>query len=220
MDLEISNSSLLAINRALEREMRKQSAELRRFRRLSRSGRLSMTPSHRSVSGGGLSVVSETDDGQSSCDTPADLSDSDDNDSISDDESTTPSSVAENDVRHSARDEKRFLQDISKHQQLLVDSQRMNQSLKRCLGWTENLILEARKALEYKVKVTDIDIGGRVLSPDEVGGEWRGGNGLLSPTADLPPLADSDDSDELASTDYDEDYDEDEETITRQSSTE
>jgi hypothetical protein len=47
LDLEISNSSLLAINRTLEREMRKQSAELRRFRRLSRSGRLSI----RTISG-------------------------------------------------------------------------------------------------------------------------------------------------------------------------
>ena len=204
LDLEISNSSLLAINRALEREMRKQTAELRRFRRLSRSGRLSMTPSHRSASGG-LSVVSETDDGQSLCGTPGELSDSDDNISMSDEGSMTPGSVAENDARHSARDEKRFLQDLSKHKQLLIDSQRMNQSLKRCLGWTENLIAEARKALEYKVKVSDIEIGGRVLSPDEVEGEWEGGKGLLSPTTDLPPLEDSDDFDELAESDSDED---------------
>ena len=50
LDLEISNSSLLAINRTLEREMRKQNAELRRYRRLSRSGRFSVTPISRSVS--------------------------------------------------------------------------------------------------------------------------------------------------------------------------
>jgi len=38
LDLEISNSSLLAINRSLEKEIRKQKAELRRFRRMSRAG--------------------------------------------------------------------------------------------------------------------------------------------------------------------------------------
>lgn len=54
LDLEISNSSLLAINRTLEREMRKQNAELRRYRRLSRSGRISIAPSSRSASGSTL----------------------------------------------------------------------------------------------------------------------------------------------------------------------
>ncbi|KAI5809761.1 hypothetical protein DFH27DRAFT_629073 [Peziza echinospora] len=38
MDLEISNNSLLAINRTIERKMRKQNSELRRYRRLARSG--------------------------------------------------------------------------------------------------------------------------------------------------------------------------------------
>ncbi|KAJ8104837.1 hypothetical protein OPT61_g10539 [Boeremia exigua] len=42
LDLEISNSSLLAINRSLEKEMRKQKAELKRLRRMSRAGRFSI----------------------------------------------------------------------------------------------------------------------------------------------------------------------------------
>ncbi|KAK2067856.1 hypothetical protein P8C59_001561 [Phyllachora maydis] len=37
-DLQITNASLEAINRTLERQLRKQTAELRRYRRLSRSG--------------------------------------------------------------------------------------------------------------------------------------------------------------------------------------
>lgn len=41
LDLEISNSSLLAINRSLEREIKRQKTELKRFRRLSRAGRFS-----------------------------------------------------------------------------------------------------------------------------------------------------------------------------------
>lgn len=41
LDLEISNSSLLAINRSLEREIKRHKTELKRFRRLSRAGRFS-----------------------------------------------------------------------------------------------------------------------------------------------------------------------------------
>ena len=46
----------------------------------------------------------------------------------------------------------------------------MNQSLKRCLGWTEELINEGKKALEYHVRVSDVELGGRVLAPDELEG--------------------------------------------------
>lgn len=183
LDLEISNSSLLAINRTLEREMRKQNAELRRFRRLSRSGRISLNESCRSVSGGQLSVVSETNDNQSENQAESDgLSETSDDDSaLSDGEIPSPNSVAEHDAKHRNRDERRFIQDLSKHQQLLIDSQKMSQSIKRCLGRTETLISEARKALEYHVQVSDVDIGGRVLSADEIGDndEEIPGQGLL-----------------------------------------
>jgi hypothetical protein len=194
LDLEISNSSLLAINRTLERELRKQNTELRRFRRLSRSGRLSMTTSLRSTSGGGLSVVSETDDGisvLSSIQSNDELSDSSDNESsFADDGTSSPNTLADHDARHRAHDEKRFMLDLSKHQELLVDSQKLNQSLKRCLDWTEELIKEGKKALEYHVRVSDIDIGGRVLAPDELGDEISEGRGLLSPAADVPEAFD------------------------------
>ncbi|PLB51619.1 hypothetical protein P170DRAFT_433522 [Aspergillus steynii IBT 23096] len=170
MDLEISNSSLLAINRTLEREMRKQNAELRRFRRLSRSGRLSVAPSTRSVSGTSLAIMSELDEGseRSSVRSPEELSDCSDSESTADDGVMSPDSLADHDARHQARDEKRFFVDLAKHQELLADSQRMNQSLKRCLGWTEELISEAKKALEYNVHVNDVQLGGRVLSPEEL----------------------------------------------------
>jgi hypothetical protein len=57
----------------------------------------------------------------------------------------------------------------------------MNQCLKRCLGLTEGLISEGKKALDYHVRVSDIAIGGRVLLPDEVLGEVETRRGLLSP---------------------------------------
>jgi hypothetical protein len=193
LDLEISNSSLLAINRTLERELRKQNTELRRFRRLSRSGRLSMTASVRSISGGALSIVSESGDMSefSSAHSNDELSEESDNDSFADDGTNSPNSLADHDARHRVSDEKRFMLDIAKHQELLVDSQKLNQSLKRCLGLTEELINEGKKALEYNVHVSDIDVGGRVLAPEEIAEELAGGRGLLSPATEMDeaPLA-------------------------------
>lgn len=171
LDLEITNSSLAAINRTLEREMRKQAAELRRFRRLSRSGRLSIITSGSRTSTGTLTTIGE--DGQPLSDMSEDEEDSEDeSDSSSgsdeyDEGSLSPSAMAENDARHRKKDEKRLQLDLSKHQQLLVDSQKMNQSLKRCLGWTEALIAEGKKALAYNVRVSDVELGGRVLAPEE-----------------------------------------------------
>ena len=190
LDLEISNSSLLAINRTLEREMRKQKAELRRYRRLTSDGRLSIAPPDRSVSiSTAFSLSSRIDS-----DTEEDLEDEAMAGPLSEaeelDESDTsscslsPRAQAARDARRRNRDEKRLRLDLSKHQELLVDSQRMNQSLKRCLGWTEELILEARKALEYRVCVSDVTIGGRVLhaEDDALVGETEARKALLSPT--------------------------------------
>ncbi|KAJ5310991.1 hypothetical protein N7476_006851 [Penicillium atrosanguineum] len=187
LDLEISNSSLLAINRTLEREMRNQKAELRRFRRLSRSGRLSMAPSARSFSGTALSTTSEMEGVSelSSIRSQDDMSDYSDEDSIADEGILSPGSLAEHDAKHRAHDEKRFMVDLARHQELLVDSQKMNQSLKRCLGWTEELIKEGQKALEYSVHVQDIELGGRVLSPEELGEVGESGRALLSPSTEF-----------------------------------
>lgn len=202
MDLEISNSSLLAINRTLEREMRKQNAELRRYRRLSRSGRLSMAPSTRSFSGAALSTTSELDEGNSelsSIRSESEVSESTDEDSVVDEGILSPDSLAEHDAKHRAHDEKKFMLDLARHQELLVDSQKLNQSLKRCLEWTEELIKEGRKALEYNVRVQDVELGGRVLSPEELSDFGESGRGLLSPSteyttiyhADTPSFDDS-----------------------------
>jgi hypothetical protein len=199
LDLEISNSSLLAINRTLEREMRKQNAELRRYRRLSRAGRLSVAPSSRSVSATSLGIMAELDesDTHSSVRSPEELSElSDDEDSVLDEGVLSPDSLAEHDLRHRAQDEKKFFIDLAKHQELLADSQKMNQSLKRCLGWTEELIKEAKKALEYCVHVNDIQLGGRVLAPEEIKDLGESGRGLLRPSdphdlSFLPELPDS-----------------------------
>ncbi|KAG0645574.1 hypothetical protein D0Z07_8487 [Hyphodiscus hymeniophilus] len=183
LDLEITNSSLAAINRTLEREMRKQTAELRRYRRLSRSGRLSIatTASMRSASGN-LSIMEGvegpplSDMSEEDSETDSDF-DSSESESL-DDGSLSPGAMAESDLRHRKKDEKRLQLDLSKHQQLLIDSQKMNQSLKRCLGWTEELINEGKKALEYHVRVSDVELGGRVLALDEMEGDDEAAHGL------------------------------------------
>ncbi|KAI9840926.1 MAG: hypothetical protein M1837_001105 [Sclerophora amabilis] len=195
LDLEISNSSLLAINRTLEREMRKQTAELRRYRRLSRSGRLSLDPRD---STGRLSEASSTMTKLSSLTEEDENSDEDedlfssrfssdegsDEDDDDDDSSLSPTARAESDARHRTRDEARLQLDLAKHQQLLVASQAMNQSLKRCLGWTEELLGEGKKALDYKVRVSDVRLGGRVLAPEERE-EERGKKGGQTPESEI-----------------------------------
>jgi hypothetical protein len=191
-DLEITNASLEAINRTLERQLRRQTAELRRYQRLSRSGRLSLgsmgsrIPSDSTVDGGGLARAgmglddlseeeSEIAAEDAELDELEELEEEEDDD-MSDMEASGELSPGANELRHQKRrrDERRLQLDLSKHQQLLVDSQKINQSLKRCLGWTEELIKEGKRALAYQVRVSDVELGGRVLAPEEVERRERG----------------------------------------------
>ncbi|KAF7549953.1 hypothetical protein G7046_g8172 [Stylonectria norvegica] len=173
-DLEITNASLEAINRTLERQLRKQNAEIRRYRRLSRAGRLSLASATSSrVPSETLSVapinlalsdLSEEEDSAESEDEEPDSLDDTDFSGTDSDPTTQPSDKI---IVRRKRDERRLQLDLSKHRELLVDSQKINQSLKRCLNWTEVLIKEGQKALEYKVRVSDVDFGGHVLAPPD-----------------------------------------------------
>lgn len=174
LDLEISNSSLLAINKTLEKELRKQNVELRRFRRLSRSGRLSLNTSNRIVSGASMSTLatleesdytetyheSHLDDSE-----PDSLGLGDEDDNLSDEDSsvTGSSEIA----RRRARDEKKLMLDLQRHQQILLDSQKLTQSIQRCLNTTDELLKEGDKALAYRVEEKDVQIGGKVLNQDD-----------------------------------------------------
>ena len=166
-DLEITNASLEAINRTLERQLRKQTAELRRYRRLSRSGRISAPPSR-------VASAAMTDP-------PIDLSDlseeghsDEEQDSLHDSDFSSDDANSEDELSADGkmaarrkRDELRLQLDLTKHQELLIDSQKINQSIKRCLDWTEVLIKEGNKALEYHVRVSDVELGGHVLAPPD-----------------------------------------------------
>ncbi|KAI0466177.1 hypothetical protein F4859DRAFT_507570 [Xylaria cf. heliscus] len=172
-DLQIRNGSLEAINRTLERKLRKQTAELRRYQRLSRSGHLSLAapttvssdvPSRTmpELESGplGLSILSEEE-----LSVEEEVEDESLSDTDSASSSLSPSVIAARDAKRRPQDEERLKLDLSKHQQMLVDSQKINQSIKRCLDWTELLISDGKKALAYKVIVSDIQLGGRVLDP-------------------------------------------------------
>jgi hypothetical protein len=198
-DLEIRNGSLEAINRTLERQLRKQTAELRRYQRLSRSGRLSLgsmgsrIPSGSTVDGGALGQagmdLNDLSEEESDIEgEDAELEELDDELEEEDDLSSSEGSVVRSPSatalrqEKERRDERRLQLDLSKHQQLLVDSQKINQSLKRCLGWTEELIKEGKRALEYQVRPGDVELGGRVLAPEEVERREREGEGAEDTT--------------------------------------
>ncbi|KAM3415960.1 hypothetical protein BST61_g9450 [Cercospora zeina] len=166
LDLEISNSSLLAINASLERELRRQKAELKRFRRLSRAGRLSSATHSipRSLSGD-LETLDEDDDmdGMPPGWDDAEVSDSEEDSLVSGSGAHSPSASSD----RLAKDEKRLKLDLERHRELLVQSQSMNQSLKRCMYATDDMIRDGKKALEYHVRVSDIKLGGRILTGEE-----------------------------------------------------
>ncbi|GKT41501.1 uncharacterized protein ColSpa_01682 [Colletotrichum spaethianum] len=177
-DLEITNASLEAINRSLERQLRKQTAELRRYKRLSRSGRLSAPTSAASsrvsseTQPGGLGIDGLDLSDLSEDEAEDDLEEMDDSmfesSELSETDSTSHASPRQDTdryVRRRTRDEKRLRLDLSKHRELLVDSQKINQSIKRCLNWTEELIKEGKKALEYNVRPSDVELPPRVLRP-------------------------------------------------------
>lgn len=186
LDLEISNSSLLAINRSLEREMRKQKAEIRRFRRMSRAGQfapdaVSHVEEFSAIGASDLGDLSDMSEGEEPPEEEEEEEEKDegegegeaepdaeeDSDSSFDESAMSEAALAERDEAHRARDEKRLRWDLEKHRELLVDSQKMNQSLKRCLNWTEELIKDGQKALAYRVRISDVHLGGRVLNAEE-----------------------------------------------------
>jgi hypothetical protein len=178
LDLEISNSSLLAINASLEREVRRQRAELKRYRRLSRAGHFShQSGEHSTRHSDSLDALEEEmDESQEAFNSSiemahlqGDFTDSDEDDgsvlSGGDVMSTEMQSGRHQD--RLAKDELRLRLDLQRHKELLVQSQGMNQSLKRCMYATEEMIKDGRRALEYHVNISDIKLGGRILTGHE-----------------------------------------------------
>lgn len=186
LDLEISNSSLLAINRTLEREMRKQNAELRRYRRLSRSGRLSVAPKSRSASGKKSFLPESAEDSADETSPLHSENEGSDDEGISSPSavSSRPSSPTSRAGRTRFQDPKRPELDLAAHRALLLDGQKLNLSIKRCLEQAESLIASGKTALEYQARApAPENLGARVLTPDDTEDSPFGqGQGLLSPS--------------------------------------
>ena len=172
LDLEISNSSLLAINRTLEREMRKQTTELRRLRRLTRFGRTSI-PSTRSTSGKfsspeGLGLDIDGDNPPFDSESEDEKAD----DSHSARSSTMATSLCSSPTDRAAnirfQDLKRPPLDLDGQRTLFLDGQKLNQSITRCLTATNSLLAAGREALEHRYAADEIDhLSAKVLSPEE-----------------------------------------------------
>ena len=174
LDLEISNSSLLAINQTLEREMRKHKADLRRYRRLSRTGRLSTPSSHSALgkmsdfSGTADKIGSEDDLSPSDTEGDSDQENEDRTSNRSTSASSRPSSLINRSIRTRFKDPKTTYLDLSAHRTLLLESQKLNQSIKRCLGHSESLLTSGKRALAHQEFSRDEEsLGPRVLTPDE-----------------------------------------------------
>ncbi|KAI4197533.1 MAG: hypothetical protein LQ350_005848 [Teloschistes chrysophthalmus] len=191
LDLEISNSSLLAINRTLETEMRKQKAELRLFRRLRSSGHF--PPSSRSASSrfsmpsasDDLSPTSSADEDYLDDDRFSNVSGTSDDTSFPDSLSFSPTPRNSTAPSGKGRQSRAFKLDLSAQRALLLDSQKLNQALKRCLSRTDELIADGKKALSYSVDIGQASsLGPRVLTPDERDGEIELRRALLSPGVD------------------------------------
>ncbi len=118
--------------------------------------------SNSTVDGGGLARAGMGLDDLSEEESEIEAEEEEEEDFYSDSDSgsgdISPNALSLRDAKHRRRDEERLQLDLSKHQQLLIDSQKMNQSLKRCLGWTEELIKEGKRALEYQVRVSEVNI--------------------------------------------------------------
>lgn len=169
----------MAINKTLERQMRKQTAEIRRYRRLARSGRLQSIPGKKFSNhlyedevldsdtasapeweaSGAEEEEEEEEDGEGE---DKESSPSEENDGEDEEGETSEANVKKN----NSHDGERLDLDLSKHRALLEASAKMNASLKRCQYISEQLINEGKKALEYKVQPSDVQLGGRVLSGD------------------------------------------------------
>ena len=160
---------------------------------------MSLAPTNRSISASTLGTLTE---GESQEFDGSELGDDSDLDTIEDDEtdilSNDSSSVHSptSRARQRARDEKRLILDLSKHQQMLLDTQKLTQSIRRCLTCTEELIKDGNKALEYRVGIGDVPLGGKVLTREEArekesdtsGEETEQRRGLLSPIISMSQL--------------------------------
>lgn len=165
LDLEISNSSLLAINKSLERELRNQKAELRYLRRVSRTERTTRLSEATTISE--YSELSEDGGGAVEREHAGGIPGRGTSESDSRRASGTfdaPSWLA---LQGQHSESRRMNLSLTKHKDLLMENQKVNQSIRRCLCLVDRLIIEGGKALEYRVRTGESALRAKVTEFDE-----------------------------------------------------
>lgn len=151
LDLEISNSSLLAINTSLERQLRDQKSELKYLRRVSRTERSTR-----------LSEATTVSDCSDFSEEPRRRLDSSgnprhcgsmDGESLDANVLGAPAWLKHHQERAELR--RMMNHDPSRHTDLLIEAQKINQSIRRCLCVVDQLIEDGNRTLDYRVRTCD-----------------------------------------------------------------
>jgi len=164
LDLEISNSSLLAINKSLERELRNQKSELRYLRRVSRATHKirhsdATTMSEFSeLSDDASLLVGEQDNIVQGATDPLDAAD---RPSV---ELDPPAWLR---LHTQKLENRRMNLDLTRHKDLLIENQRVNQSMHKCLCVVDQLIEDASKALHYRPRTSEFTVRQYMIGSDE-----------------------------------------------------
>lgn len=140
MDLEISNSSLLAINKYLEKKLRKQAKDLEQLSSVTAS---QGDPSDDVVD---INLSSTSED---------ELNEEETVPSLSPDDLLASRKAAE--IRRRTRTHIAFLE----------SSQKVSHRLQHCLLMTKHLLQDAEKSLNYTVDPSDVKLGGGVADMDD-----------------------------------------------------
>lgn len=142
MDLEISNTSLMAVNKFLEKKLHKQSVLLHEYETSSWStgnNNKATTP---------FSDSEDEDEGLKENKIPLD--------SLLDE-----NELIDQDGIHAIQDR------TNKHIEFVESYERMNRSLRKCLYLSQSLLEDATNSLEYSIDPEDVKLGGRVAVNDD-----------------------------------------------------
>lgn len=158
MDLEISNASLMAVNKYLEKKLRSQSKDIQ-YLKVSNSSTSNLT---------GFDSESEDEDQEQTELQRISQDSTDDEQTVNGDRDVTNTessifSTAEIDI---AEKTKMIQERMQSHIKFLESSEKVNSIMRNCLLISDSLIQQASKSLEYEVDPTDIKYGLHVSNHD------------------------------------------------------
>lgn len=158
MDLEISNTSLLKVNKYLEKKLRSQSKHIQQAKLLQKRDKILMFPRL-----GELNSNEEPLDlfSSSASDAEEDDDDDDEESSMTDDERVSPENQTREEKELSEKT-KLVEKKIQSHIEFLESSERVNKMIRNCIFISDALITQASQTLDYEVDPSEIKFGGQV----------------------------------------------------------